>query len=60
MIKGHIIGIMDKLKSSNDNALDFAHTVESALNDFEKTGNLSETHLKIKKAILDYKNKLIL
>ena len=59
MDQGQIIGLKKKLKKNNDDALDFVQKLESTLTDFEKTGNLSDSYTEIKKAILDYKDKLL-
>ncbi len=54
-----INGLKKKLQKSNDDALDFVQKLESALTDFEKTGNLTNSYSEIKKTILEYKDKLI-
>ncbi len=54
-----INGLKKKLQKSNDDALDFVQKLESALTDFEKTGNLTGSYSEIKKTILEYKDKLI-
>ena len=59
MDQGQIIGLKKKLKKNNDDALDFVQKLESTITDFEKTGNLSGSYSEIKKAILDYKDKLL-
>ena len=59
MDPGQIIGLKKKLKKNNDDALDFVQKLESTLTDFEKTGNLSGSYSEIKKAILEYKDKLL-
>lgn len=59
MDQGQIIGLKKKLKKNNDDALDFVQKLESTMTDFEKTGNLSGSYLEIKKAILEYKDKLL-
>lgn len=48
-----------KLQKNNEDALQFVHQMEYTLNNFEKTGNFSESYLDIKKAIVDFKNKII-
>ena len=48
-----------KLQKNNDDAMDFVQKLESTLTDFEKTGNLTDSYSEIKKAILEYKDKLI-
>lgn len=59
MDQGQIIGLKKKLKKNNDDALDFVQKLESTITDFEKTGNLSGSYSEIKKAILEYKDKLL-
>lgn len=54
-----INGLKKKLQKNNDDALDFVQKLESTLTDFEKTGNLIGSYSEIKKAILEYKDKLI-
>ena len=54
-----INGLKKKLQKNNDDALDFVQKLESTLTDFEKTGNLTSSYSEIKKAILEYKDKLI-
>jgi len=54
-----INGLKKKLQKNNDDALNFVQKLESTLVDFEKTGNLTGSYSEIKKAILEYKDKLI-
>ena len=54
-----INGLKKKLQKNNDDAMDFVQKLESTLTDFEKTGNLTDSYSEIKKAILEYKYKLI-
>lgn len=54
-----INGLKKKLQKNNDDAIDFVQKLESTLTDFEKTGNLTDSYSEIKKAILEYKDKLI-
>jgi len=54
-----INGLKKKLQKNNDDAMDFVQKLESTLTDFEKTGNLTDSYSEIKKAILEYKDKLI-
>ena len=54
-----INGLKKKLQKNNDDALDFVQKLESTLADFEKTGNLTGSYSGIKKAILEYKDKLL-
>ncbi|NHH98890.1 hypothetical protein DYY66_0229 [Candidatus Nitrosotalea sp. FS] len=54
-----INGLKKKLQKNNDDALDFVQKLESTLTDFEKTGNLTSGYSEIKKAILEYKDKLV-
>lgn len=54
-----INGLKKKLQKNNDDALNFVQKLESTLIDFEKTGNLTGSYSEIKKAILEYKDKLI-
>ena len=56
---GQIIGLKKKLKKNNTDALEFVQKLESTLTEFEKTANFPETYSEIKKAILEYKNKLV-
>ena len=54
-----IDGLKKKLKKNNDDALDFVQKLESTMTEFEKTGNLSESFSELKKAIFEYKDKII-
>ena len=54
-----IDGLKKKLKKNNDDALDFVQKLESTMTEFEKTGNLSESFNDLKKAIFEYKDKII-
>lgn len=54
-----IVGLKKKLKKNNEDALDFVQKIESTMTDFEKTGNLTESYSEIKKAVLEYKDKII-
>ncbi len=54
-----INGLKKKLQKNNDDALNFVQKLESTLIDFEKTGNLTGSYSEIKKAVLEYKDKLI-
>lgn len=54
-----INGLKKKLQKNNDDALNFVQKLESTLVDFEKTGNLTGSYSEIKKAVLEYKDKLI-
>ena len=59
MDQGQIIGLKKKLKKNNDDALDFVQKLESTMTDLEKTGNVSGSYSEIKKAIREYKDKLL-
>ncbi|MEO9308100.1 hypothetical protein NSIN_20874 [Nitrosotalea sinensis] len=54
-----IDGLKKKLKKNNDDALDFVQKLESTMTEFEKTGNLSESFNELKKAVFEYKDKII-
>ena len=54
-----INGLKKKLHNNNDDALNFVQILVSTLVDFVKTGNLTGSYSEIKKAILEYKDKLI-
>ena len=56
---GQIIGLKKKLKKNNSDALEFVQRLESTLTEFEKTANFPQTYSEIKKAILEYKDKLV-
>ena len=56
---GQIIGLKKKLKKNNTDALEFVYKLESTLSEFEKTANFPQTYSEIKKAILEYKDKLV-
>lgn len=58
-MNSQINGLKKKLQKNNDDAIDFVQKLESTLTDFEKTGNLTDSYSEIKKAILEYKDKLI-
>ena len=59
MEQGQIIGLKEKIKKNNDHALEFIQKLESSLNEFEKSGDFSNTYSDIKKSVLEYKNKLV-
>jgi hypothetical protein len=56
---GQIIGLKKKLKKSNTDALEFVQKLKSTMTEFEKTANILESYTEIKKAILEYKDKLV-
>jgi len=56
---GQIIGLKKKLKKNNTDALEFVQKLESTLIEFEKTADFPEAYSDIKKAILEYKDKLV-
>ena len=53
------IRLKKMLQKNNEDALQFIHQMECTLNSFEKSGNFSEIYSDVKRAILDYKNKII-
>ena len=53
------INLKKLLQKNNEDALQFIHQMECTLNSFEKSGNFSEIYSDIKKAILEYKDKII-
>jgi hypothetical protein len=58
-MEGQIEGLKKRLKKNNDDALDFVQKLESTMTEFEKTGNLTESYTELKKAMLEYKDKII-
>jgi hypothetical protein len=58
-MEGQIEGLKKRLKKNNEDALDFVQKIESTMTEFEKTGNLAESYTELKKAVLEYKDKII-
>lgn len=58
-MEGQITGLKKKLQKNNEDALDFVQKLESTMAEFEKTGNLAESYTELKKAVMEYKDKII-
>ena len=59
MEQSQYISLKKMLQKNNEDALQFIHQMEGTLNSFEKSGNFSEVYSDVKKAILEYKDKII-